>query len=72
MEAKDIPDGLYLKIGDKFMRVDNLKDGKPVIKEGVTSEETTNPDGTKDCTVHVPCFQIQSKVEKPKLSSEEN
>lgn len=62
MEAKDIPDGLYLKIGDKLIKVDSIKDGKPVFKDGVTSEEIVNPDGTKNCTVHVPYIQIKGQV----------
>ncbi len=49
---------LYLKIGNRLVKVDSIKNNIPIIK--TESEETTNPDGTKDCTVHIPCLQIQA------------
>jgi len=52
----------YVRLGDKLLEVDHLDtNGKPVIK--VTSEERKNPDGSVDCTVHLPCLQIAGKKE---------
>ena len=52
----------YVKVGDKLAEVDHLDaQGKPVLK--TYSEETTNPDGSKDCTIHVECLQIVSRKE---------
>jgi len=52
----------YVKIKDKLVEVDHLdEDGNPVLK--TRTEETTNPDGTKDCTVHVECLQIVGRKE---------
>lgn len=58
---------LYLKIGDRLVKVDSIKDGIPIIK--TESEETTNPDGTKNCTIKVPCLQIKAQVNE--VNSEE-
>ena len=58
-------DGLYLKVGNKLVKVDNIKDGIPIIK--TESEETTNPDGTTNCTVKVPCLKIQTKINERKI-----
>lgn len=51
---------LYLKVGDKLIKVDRIENGVPIIK--TESEETINPDGTKDCTIKVPCLQISAEV----------
>lgn len=53
---------LYLKIGDKLVKVDSIKDGVPIIK--TESEETTNPDGTTNYTIKVPCLKIKAQVNK--------
>lgn len=59
-EGKD-----YVRMGDKLIPVDHFdENGKPVIV-AVWSEETPNANGGQDCTVHVPCFQIAGKVQKP-------
>ena len=52
----------YIRIGDKLIAVDHFDaGGKPVIK--TRSEETTNPDGSKNCTIHVNVLQIAGKKE---------
>lgn len=53
---------LYLKVGDKLVKVDRIEDGVPIIN--VESEETVNPDGTVDCIVKVPCLQISSEMKQ--------
>lgn len=58
---------LYLKVGDKLVKVDRIEGGIPIIN--VESEETINPDGTKNCTVKVPCLQIKAQAKQ--LNSEE-
>lgn len=48
----------YLKVGDKAVLIDHFdENGKPVIKAAY-SEELTNPDGSKNCIIHMPCFQL--------------
>ena len=49
---------LYLKIGNRLVKVDSIKNNIPIIK--TEAVETINPDGTKDCIVKVPCLQIQA------------
>jgi len=57
-EGKD-----YLQIQDKLIPIQGYDDsGKPIIS--CWSEEKTNESGGKDCTVHVPCFQLGSKQQK--------
>lgn len=60
-EGKD-----YLRIGDKAVLIDHYDEyGKAVLTKECWSEETPNESGGKDCTVHVPCFQIATKQSKP-------
>lgn len=64
-EILTIGDKKYLKVGYKAILIDHFDDnGKPVIK-ATYSQEKINPDGSKDCTVHVPCFQIAGQTQKP-------
>lgn len=52
----------YLKVRDKAVLIDHFdENGKPVIKVAY-SEEVTTPDGKKDCTVHIPCLQIEGQI----------
>lgn len=54
----------YLRIGNKAVPIDHFDaNGKPVI--GCWSEGMPNAAGGRDCTVHVPCFQIAAKSNKP-------
>jgi hypothetical protein len=56
----------WLKIGDKVVSIEEFKKiGEktiPVLK--AVSEEITNPDGSVDVIVKVPCLQIRSKTEE--------
>lgn len=53
-----VKDKIYVKSGDKLLKVKHFDaDGKPVI-DGVWSEETPNAAGGQDCTVHVECLRI--------------
>lgn len=54
----------YAQIKDKLVEVEFNADGQPVIK-GMWAEEKTYPGGRKDCTMHVPCFQIAGAQHKP-------
>ena len=55
---------LYLKVGDKLIKVDRIENNVPIIK--TESEETRNSDETKNCTVKVPCLQIAPETETTK------
>ena len=64
-ECMKIGDKEYVRVGDKLVEIDRFdENGKPVVK--ATSTEVRHPDGRVDVTVHVPCFQIAGKANKPK------
>ena len=58
----------FMKFKDKLMRVTLTKEGAPIIKEGVTSEEKIHPNGRKDCIIHVPCLELSSELKDPNLN----
>lgn len=51
----------YVVIGDKAVPVDYFdENGKPVTN-AMYSTEKNHPDGRRDVTVHVECFQIAAQ-----------
>lgn len=62
--VKDTDGKSYAKLGNKLVPVEFDATGKPTVV-GMWAEEKTYPDGRKDCTMHVPCFQIAGTQHKP-------
>ena len=53
---------MEMKIGDKWVTVDRIENGVPVIK--ATTETVKRPDGGTDVVVHVPCLSIAGDAKK--------